>query len=179
MHDDALELIPDRPRISRQARLTLAMLVLLPTAAVLAAMTALLQLMIRSSHPRAVVLLLVVVGMLLLDGAVVLFAVVWWATHRTRRAATRADSRGVSIRLGGRATFLPWSSFSEVSCEDATLLGWLPADSLAAAHPLVARLPRRNADADGNVGLVLGTLADVSGSVHRLGVWLGRDVDVA
>jgi hypothetical protein len=40
-------------------------------------------------------------------------------------------------------------------------------------------MPKRNADEHGNVGLVLGTLADVSGSVHRLREWLGPDLDVA
>ena len=173
-----MELVAARPRVSRQARLTLAMLVLLPTAAILTAMTALLQLMVKSSHPRAAVLLLVGLGMLLLDGAVVLFAVVWWLSHRRRQPSAVADVRGVTVRLGSRATVLPWTDFARVSTEDATLLGWLPPDSLPAAHPIVASLPQRNADDDGNVGLVLGTLADVSGSVHRLRAWLGRDIDV-
>jgi hypothetical protein len=177
--DEALDLIAGRARISRQASLTLAMLVLLPTAAVLTAMTALLQLMIKSSHPRAAVLILVGIGMLLLDVAVVLFAVGWWLARRGRKVGTRIDARGVMLRAGSRATFLGWDEFARVSTEDAVLLGWLPPDSLPAAHPLVARLPRRNADASGNVGLVLGTLADVSGSVHRLREWLGRDLDVA
>jgi hypothetical protein len=179
VHDDALELVAARPRVSRQARLTLAMLVLLPTAAVLTAMTALLQLMIKSSHPRAAVLLLVGLGMLLVDGAVVLFVVAWWMAHRRRQPVATADASGVTVRLGKRATVLPWDEFTRLSTEDATLLGWVPPDSLPAADPIVARLPQRNADGDGNVGLVLGTLADVSGSVHRLRGWLGRDLDVA
>jgi hypothetical protein len=155
------------------------MLVLLPTAAVLTAMTALLQLMIRSSHPRAAVLILVGIGMLLLDVAVVVFAVGMWLARRARKVTTRIDGRGVMLRAGTRATFLAWDEFARVSAEDATLVGWLRPDSLPAAHPMVARLPKRNADAAGNVGLVLGTLADVSGSVHRLREWLGRDLDVA
>jgi hypothetical protein len=179
VQDDALELNAGRARISRQASLTLAMLVLLPTAAVLTAMTALLQYMIKSSHPHAAVWLLVGLGMLLLDIGVVLFAVTWWVTHRARKSSARVDSRGVTLRLGSRATFLPWAEFSRLSTEDATLLGWLRPDSLQAAHPMVARLPKRNADEHGNVGLVLGTLADVSGSLHRLREWLGPDLDVA
>jgi hypothetical protein len=179
VRDEVLELGTARPRVSRQARLTLAMLVLLPTAAILTAMTALLQLMIKSSHPRAAVLILIVLGMFVLDGAVVLFAVAWWVAHRRRQPVTTADPRGVTVRLGRRATFLGWQEFARVGCEEASLLGWLPPDSLPAAHPLVARLPQRNADADGNVGLVLGTLDDVSGSVPRLRAWLGRDIDVA
>jgi hypothetical protein len=178
VHDDALKLIAGRARLSRQAGLTLAMLVLLPTAAVLTAMTGLLQLMIKSSHPRAAVLVLVGFGMLLLDIAIVLLAVGWWLTRRTRKVTTWVDSRGVTLRMGTRATFLPWDDFTRLSTEDAKLLGWLRPDSLPVAHPMVAKLPRRNADGEGNVGLVLGTLADVSGSVPRLREWLGRDLDV-
>ena len=52
------------------------------------------------------------------------------------------------------------------------------ADSLFAAHPVVTRLPRRNADAQGNVPLVLGTVVDIPEALRRLKSWLGREVDI-
>ena len=178
MEEDAIELVQARPRISRQASLTLAMLVLIPTAAVLTAASWLLQHMASSSNPRGAVLLLAGVGMLLLDAAVVGGALLWWLTRRAGGRSTLVDDRGVTIRVGGRAAFLPWPEFNRVSLSGETLLGWLRTDSLFAAHPLVTRMPRRNADDRGNVPLVLGTLVEIPEALRRLKSWLGRDVEI-
>ncbi|HSV66252.1 MAG TPA: hypothetical protein VLJ59_10155 [Mycobacteriales bacterium] len=174
MQDDAIELIPGRPRISRQAWLTLAMLVLIPTAALLTGVTAVLQVMAESSHPRWIVLLLIGLGMLLLDLVVICVAIGWWLTRRSGWS-NAADARGVTVRLGQRTAFLPWDGFDRVSMDGTTLLGWLRPDSLLAAHPMAARMPRRNADEHGCVPLVLGMLSDLPGSLDRLRAWLGRD----
>jgi hypothetical protein len=176
--EDVIKLMPGRARMSRQARLTLAMLVLIPTAAVVAGVTAAAQVLAASSRSRGLVLLVFGLGVLLLDVAVAFLATARWLGRRGRHGGV-ADARGVTVRLGRRTAFLPWSGFDRVSVQTATLLGWLRPDALLAAHPVVARLPRRNADAGGNVPLVLGTLADVYGSLPRLRGWLGQDVEVA
>lgn len=178
VQEDAIELVRARNRISRQAGLTLAMLVLIPTAAVITVASWLLQSMARSSNPRGIVLLLAGVGILLVDAAVVGGAIMWWLTRRGGGRTTLADERGVTVRAGGRVAFLPWPEFIRVSLSGGTLLGWLRADSLFAAHPVVARLPRRNADVQGNVPLVLGTLVDIPEALRRLKSWLGREVDI-
>jgi len=179
VEEDAIELVRARPRISRQAGLTLALLVLIPSAAVLTAASWLLQLVAHSSNPRGAVLLLAGLGMLLLDAAVVGGAMLWWLTRRAAGArSTLADERGVTVRVGGRAAFLPWPEFHRVSLNGETLLGWLRADSLFAAHPVVVLMPRRNADGQGNVPLVLGTLVDIPEALRRLKSWLGRDVEI-
>src|SRR5262249_59183940 len=130
------------------------------------------------SSRRGVVLLVAGVGRLLLDGAVVGGALLWWLTRRAGGRSTLADERGVTVRVGGRAAFLPWPEFHRVSLNGETLLGWLRADSLFAAHPVVVRMPRRNADGQGNVPLVLGTLVDIPEALRRLKSWLGRDVEI-
>jgi Bacterial PH domain len=178
VEEDAIELVAARTRISRQAGLTLAMLVLIPTAAVLTAASWLLQSMANSSNPRGVVLLLAGIGMLLVDAAVVGGAILLWLTRRGGGRVTLADERGVTVRAGGRTAFVPWPEFIRVSLSGGTLLGWLRADSLFAAHPAVVRMPRRNADGQGNVPLVLGTLVEIPEALRRLKSWLGREVEI-
>jgi hypothetical protein len=178
VEEDAIELVRARPRISRQAVLTLAMLVLIPTAAVLTAASWLLQRMAHSSNPRGAVLLLAGLGMLVLDAAVVGGVLLWWLTRRSGGHNTLADGRGVTVRAGGRAAFLPWPEFSRVSLAGETLLGWLRADSLFAAHPVVVRMPRRNADRQGNVPLVLGNVVNIPEALRQLKSWLGREVEI-
>jgi hypothetical protein len=178
VQEDAIELVRARTRISRQAGLTLAMLVLIPTAAVVTVASWLLQSMARSSNPRGIVLLLAGIGILLVDAGVVGGAILWWLTRRSGDRTTLADERGVTVRAGGRVAFLPWSEFVRVSLAGGTLLGWLRADSLFAAHPVVTRMPRRNADVRGNVPLVLGTLVEIPVALRRLKGWLGREVDI-
>jgi hypothetical protein len=102
----------------------------------------------------------------------------WSVTRRAGGQSTLVDGRGITIRVGGRAAFLPWPEFTRVSLNGGTLLAWLRADSLFAAHPLVVRMPRRNADGNGNVPLVLGTLVDIPEALRRLKSWLGRDVEI-
>lgn len=178
MEEDAIELVRARTRISRQAGLTLAMLVLLPTAAVLTAASWLLQSMAHSSNPRGAVLLLAGIGMLLVDAIVVGGAILFWLTRRGGGRTTLADERGITIRVGSRTAFVPWPEFARVSLAGGTLLGWLRPDSLFAAHPLVVQMPRRNADVQGSVPLVLGTLVDIPDALRRLKIWLGREVDI-
>ena len=82
VEEDAIELVRARTRISRQAGLTLAMLVLIPTAAVITVASWLLQSMAQSANQRGAVLLLAGIGMLLVDAAVVGGAILWWLTRR-------------------------------------------------------------------------------------------------
>jgi hypothetical protein len=178
VEEDAIELVRARPRISRQAGLTLAMLVLIPTAALLTAASWLLQLMAHSSNPRGVVLLLAGIGMLVLNAAVVGGALLWWLTRRGGDRSTLADGRGVTVRVGGRAAFLPWPEFSRLSLNGQTLFGWLRADSLFTAHPVVVRMPRRNAAGQGDVPLVLGTVVNIPEALRQLKSWLGREVEI-
>ena len=174
MATESVELLPNPPRISRQAALILGMLLLMPTAAAITGMTWVVQQTMRWAGPRATVVIAFVVGLLLIDLAVVVVFVAWRARRRAKLASNTIGPRGIELSNGRHGTFLGWEEFSEVTVDpNNVVVGWLPEDVLAGAHPLLSRLPRGRLE-QGVAPVRFGQLPDPETTRELLRHWAGQ-----
>ncbi|MBI1758263.1 MAG: hypothetical protein HYR62_03420 [Actinobacteria bacterium] len=170
MAEDTFDLDVGRRGMSRQARFMLAMLVLIPTAAVVTAVTGVLQAVARSGQLRGAVVVVLAFGVLLLDVAVVTVVGRWWLVGRGGRAGLAA-AEGVSLQVGTRVALLPWLAFDRVGFEGGALVGVLLPDSPWAADPMLARLRPRQVPDTGHISVVLGTPRDPARAAVLLATW--------
>lgn len=163
-----------RRRMSWQGRLLLAMLVLLPMAAVATAMTALLQGAVRTAQYRGAAVVILVVAVLLID-AVAAGAAWWWWFARPRRRVGVLDEDGIQLRLGLRSGAVPWAAFQRVAVTDANVVGFVDDEASWRCYPILRSVPRRRVGPRHQVAVTLGHLVDPDGAMRPLARWLGPD----